>query len=160
MPADTQKRCGIAFNTAAVIVVVTGLLIFAGDTVSAADVVYSGVGESDRGVREVYVRDGDNYYYGAIDEEGKVIVAPTSDSVYVSNRNGYIVTSGAGKMHVRPGFVLAGRSQALRADDSERLDFDRYLTYYDGSRGIAITNVNGAYKYALVDQAGSPLTDF
>jgi hypothetical protein len=157
---NVQKKTLNCFRAVMAIFIIMGFFVPAYGTVTAEEIVYSNVGESDKGVREVYVRDGGDYYYGAIDEESNVIIAPTGDSVYVSNRNGYVVTSRAGKIYSRPGFVLADQTQVIRAENNERLDFDKYLTYYDGSRGIALTNINGAYKYALVNQTGSPLTDF
>jgi hypothetical protein len=157
---NRQKKNLDCFPIALAVVVVMGLSVPAHGMVFAAGTVYSNVGESDNGVREVYLRDGDDYYYGATDEEGDVIIAPTSDSVYVSNRNGYIVTSSAGKMGTRADFLLTDQSQVIRTDNNDRLDFDKYLTYYDGSRGIALTKVNEAYQYAIVDQTGSLLTDF
>ncbi|MDR1136331.1 MAG: hypothetical protein LBL49_09180, partial [Clostridiales Family XIII bacterium] len=99
----------------------------------------------------------DGYYFGVVDDEGTVIIAPTRGSIYVGNDNGYIITNKAGRQGAGD-FDLqrAGKSEIIDASGKVMLSVDMYLCYYDGFCRV----LNDEQKYGFFDTSGRNVTGF
>jgi len=118
---------------------------------------------SDNGIREVYVSNGDNYYFGCVDEEGNVIVAPEKGNHYIGNSNGFILIGESGvREDITPRYVADNlTTRVLDVTGSLVRTFDIPLVWYDGQNGIAMqAKSDGSIKYALTDREGIPLTSY
>ncbi|MDR2295846.1 MAG: WG repeat-containing protein [Clostridiales Family XIII bacterium] len=117
----------------------------------------------DNGLRDVYVRMGDDYVHGCINEEGNIIVAPTKNGPYVGMTNGLaLINEGARDANGR--FIPEeAKCSALNTEGERVRVFENHITWYDGRHGIAAISAPdppGSLLYALTDESGKPLTAF
>ena len=142
------------------------LICFAGsNNIAMADTVtdYKYNSGSDNGIREVYVSNGDNYYFGCVDEEGNSIVAPEKGNNYIGNSNGFIlIGESSSREDITPKYSEDNlTTKVLDAKGSLVRTFDIPLVWYDGKNGIAMLGgSDGSIKYALTDGDGALLTSY
>jgi hypothetical protein len=117
------------------------------------------------GLREIYVTAGErNYLHGCIDEEGNVIVAPAENGPYVGITNGLVLIN-EGARDANGIFIPAEAKCAVLNAAGERVrSLDNYITWYDGTYGIAAVSASGnprqMFLYALTDETGTPITAY
>jgi hypothetical protein len=124
---------------------------------------YDGVASSDdHGIRDIYKYIDGKPYHGYMDEEGRIIIAPSPSNGLLGYSNGFILIY-EGEPPADGGdewWYESARYKALNEKGETVRTFDTRIIQYDGENGIAARLVEGKNRYALTDASGKPITSF